>query len=353
MIPQTWMGGEVLVMLLVGIAIIFGFVILFAVSAVFLRIKNYRKAARWDRLEAMWEPLIMEVLYGEDPPERLWEVVETADERYFINFLVRYSRRLAGHERERLQTLARPYLPMVEADVRRRAPERRARAVQTLGELGMPHYAELLTAALDDRSALVAMAAARGLARREHPQYAGAVMKHLHRFSHWRPPFLAAMLAGMGSEAAPAIRATLADPERDSSVRTVAALALGQLHDARSAEVAAEVIGRDDDREVVAACLRLLGRVGRPEDLQLVRRQLRSDDAIVRGAAAGALGHLGSRVDVEPLQRIATTDESRWVAIAAARSVRELGGMKLLRDLAASTHRRASLALQVLSEAGI
>ena len=74
---------------------------------------------------------------------------------------------------------------------------------------------------------------------------------------------------------------------------------------------------------------------------------------MVRGAAAAALGHLGSQVDVAMLHKVATDDASRWVAISAARSLRDLGGVKTLRDLAASPHQRASLALQVLSEVGV
>ena len=220
------------------------------------------------------------------------------------------------------------------------------------GELGMPVYAAELVRGLDDPSVLVAMAAARGLARRDHPQHADAVMSRLHRFMHWRPNFLAAMMSSMGPEAAPAIRRTYADPKRDSGVRVVAAMALNQLHDARSAEIAAQIVKEDKDREVVAASLRLLAQVGRPEDLGLVRARLGAQDPVVRGAAAEALGHLGSPIDATKLQDLAMHDDSRWVAISAARSLRDLGGVKSLRELAASPHQRASLALQVLSETG-
>ena len=108
----------------------------------------------------------------------------------------------------------------------------------------------------------------------------------------------------------------------------------------------------DTDREVVAASLRLLAQVGRPEDLALVRSRLGAKDAVVRGAAAVALGHLGSSIDAVKLHDIAMDDDSRWVAISAARSLRDLGGVKSLRELAASPHQRASLALQILSETG-
>ena len=92
-------------------------------------------------------------------------------------------------------------------------------------------HADTVVAALDDRSPLVAMIAARALAKKETPQYAGAVLARLHRFTSWRPSFLASMLSSMGPEIAPILRSTLGNPAIDTQVRAIATMALRELHD--------------------------------------------------------------------------------------------------------------------------
>jgi len=294
----------------------------------------------------------MEILYGDDPPERLLALVGKRDRLFFVQFLLRYMRRLAGEERHQVSVLAQPFLPALSEELKSRSAERRARAVQTVGELGMPRYASQIVEALDDPAALVAFTAARALARREHPQFAEAIVERLHRFANWRPSLLGAMLAGMGGEAAAALRSAYGDDRRSPQVRAIAGMALAHLHDARAAPIAARIVAKETHRELAAASIRLLGRIGRPEDLPLIRRCLASSDEVVRGAAAAALGRIGAPVDLPTLHSAACEDGSRWVALAAARAVRDLGGIRQLRELAASTHERAALALQVLAEAG-
>jgi HEAT repeat protein len=294
----------------------------------------------------------MEYLYGEEIAEALWAIVPTDVELYFVEFVLRYRRRLSGDETIKIEALAQPYLPKVARRMRRRGAERRARAIQTLGELGLQDYAEAVAKYLDDRSPLVAMSAARALADPELPGYTNAILSRMHRFTNWRSSFLSAMLAGIGTDAAPDLRAKYEDETASPGVRAIAAGALGQLNDFKSAAIAAKILEGKPDRDLAAESLRLLGRVGRAEDVELVRRLIQSEDAVVRGASAGALGKLGSSADSEILRETASSDPSHWVAITAARGLRELGGVKALRELATSSHARAPLALQVLAEVG-
>ena len=105
----------------------------------------------------------------------------------------------------------------------------------------------------------------------------------------------------------------------------------------------------EHDREILAASLRLLGSVGQPEHLPAVRQMITSSDFVVRAAAVSALGNVGGSEDMT-LLHTACEDDSRWVAIHAARALRDAGHVDSLQQLAASGRARATLAMQVLSE---
>jgi len=319
----------------------------FAVVAVGFRIANTRKAHRWRGLEQRWEPALLEVIAGDAPADSLAPLVGPRDRRYFVAFLLRLRRRLRGSERDAVVAVARPYLDAIAEQLGSRSAEVRARAVQTLSLLGADIYGVELRRALEDPSPLVTMVAARGLARGQNPEHAAAILLHLEHFDEWNPRFLAAMLASMGPNAAAPLCDTLADPSRPVSVRAVAADALRALHDLPAADVAAAVLGASTDRELVAACLRLLAALGRPAHLPRILPLLTSDDPVVRGAAVRALATLGSAAERE-LLRAGLDDPSPWVARAAADGLMESGGADVLLALAATDHPRAVLAWQVL-----
>jgi hypothetical protein len=342
-------GGRVLLFLVIGIATLLLLAIGFAMSVVWLRRKNDRTAAHWNRLESKWDAILLDVLAGARPYEAFWDVVAPREQLYAVNYVLRYIKRVEGKERIRLQELGRPYLTPVIPRMQRGDPERRARAVQTVGEIGLPEHGDLVVRALDDPSPLVAMVAARSLARKEHPQYLPDVLERLHRFSTWSPNFLSSMLAAVGADAMPILREVFGDKDRQPQVRAIVATALGYLHDFGAADVAARVLREESDREILAASLRLLSSVGQPEHLPAVRQKVTSPDFVVRAAAVSAIGSIGGPEDMA-LLHTACEDDSRWVAIHAARALRDAGHVESLQQLAASGRARATLAMQVLSE---
>ncbi len=337
------------VMLSVGVAVLVVLVVGFATSVVVLRVRNAEKARRWNALEAKWEQPLLEALVGERDIERVLELVRPDEQLFFVDYLLRYARRLRGSEREVLTRLARPFLQPIAERTTIKDAERRARAVQTLGELGLQWHADAVVAALDDDSPLVRMIAARALVREDHPEYLPAVLGRFHLFMHWSPNFLASMLAATGPAALPALREAYADATRDPRARAVTATALGYLNDVEAGDMAAHIVETETDTDLVSASLRLLARVGRREHLPIVRARISAQSFAVRAAAASALGAFGDRDDVGRL-REAYNDASPWVAIHAARALREVGEATVLRDLAAERPARASLALQVLNE---
>ncbi len=344
-----YLREPVLTLLILGNLIFGAAALLLALTAVLLRLANDRKARRWGRLEAAWEPCGLDVVVGLDSPERMWALVAPKDRLHFLNFLLRFAKRVSGPERRVVDDLAAPYLDLVVRQLRFRAPERRARAVQTLSILGRRRYADRLLLALDDPSPLVAMVAARALARRESADFAGAILRRLHRFDQWRPSFLASMLAAIGPSVAPTLRLALADEQFSARARGVAADALRELHDYEAADVAAAILPRIAEREFLAATLNLLAHVGGVDHLPGIRGHARSLDPIIRARAIAALGFIGAAADI-PLIVEAFYDASPWVALRAAEALGYAHATDALTALGRPGAPRADLARQQLGE---
>ncbi len=336
---------RLLILAISGLAVT---VLAFAVMTVILRWRNERKAAVRGRLERTWDPLVLDVIVGALAPERLWHLVKRGEEVFFLSYLLRYARRLRGREREVIKELARPYLGHVLPHSQARSAERRALAVQTVGELGLPDHTDSIIAALDDRSQLVAMIAASALAVHPSENSEAALMARLDRFTGWRPRYLAAVLAAPGTRVAPLLRESLVDRGRSPAVRRVAAIALTLMHDPAAADPAYVIATEETDRDLRASVLRLLALVGRPEHLPGIRDLTGSSDPVLRGAACGVLGTLGVAEDRVTLEQSILDDPSGWVAMQAARALLAAHGREVLVRLAASDHERAPLAIQVL-----
>ncbi|HET9985991.1 MAG TPA: HEAT repeat domain-containing protein [Longimicrobiales bacterium] len=321
----------------------------FSVSALLLRLRNIKKAEFWRRLEDKWEAALPGVLAGTSPVEGMAKLVEPGEELYFVDFLYRHGRTMTRGQRAVLAKLAEPNLPVIAARMAKGDSERRARAVQTVAVLGFERHWQEIVAALDDESPLVVMTAARSLAREDGARFGGEVISRLHRFDDWSPKFLTSMLVSMGPGGAPVLRQSLANPVLLPRLRAVCAEALGQMRDLGSADTAAQVARSEADPDVLAACLRLLRRVGGRHHLPVIRQLGMSPDEGVRAQAIGALGRLGAAEDLERL-REALSDTSPWVVIQAARGLRDRGEADWLWKLAAGTDPGSEAALQVLGE---
>jgi len=325
--------------------------LLFALGAVALRWKNERRRHRLSELEANWEPALLQALVNPDDVDRLQSLVHDGDRLPFVRFILRYVGRVTGEQRDLLRTAVSPYLSAVATDARTGSVEERALAVQTLGTLGLPDYEAAVMQGLDDSSPLVAMVAARALARRDQAHYAEHVLQRLHRFGSWSKGYLSAMLAQIGPDAAPSLRGTLENRAEPNWVRTVAADALRRLNDLPSAGAAVSVLNESDDRDLAAACLRLLARTGDSRHVETARALAQVDDMVIRSAALQAVGQLGNVEDTELLFS-SLSDSSPWVALQSARAIGRALGPERLRSLADSLHPQAALARQVLREPG-
>jgi HEAT repeat protein len=332
-----------------GVVLLFAFSIVFALLAVVLRLRNDRVDKRRQRLTAAWEPVMLDVLAGSARESAVSALVEPRDHFYFLTFLQGYASRLRGKERDTVRRVAQPYVAELAANAFKGPAEKRGLSVQMLAGMGMPQYASVVAEALDDPSPFVAMIAARGLFRRGQEAFFPPVLKHLSRFTLWSRSFLSSMLAGGGSGTASLLRRKLTDARQPPSVRAVVVDALRLLNDLDSVPIVVPLVETETDRDLVAACLRLIRQLGHRDHVRVVRPLIESPDAVIRAAAAGALGAIGSPNEV-PLLQDALDDPAFWVSLEAARGLLALGDVATLRRLAASAGPWAVLAQQVLTE---
>ncbi|MCH7732812.1 MAG: HEAT repeat domain-containing protein [Candidatus Marinimicrobia bacterium] len=335
--------------IIVTIAIIIIFTLILSFIVIGLRIKNIQKEKHWQKLERKWERLIFDIMANELEAEQIWATVHPRERLYFLQYLLRFARRVRGEEFNTIKSMAKPYLYLLESRVKKGPPELRARAVQTLGVLGFPDYIQPVIEALDDPAPIVSMLAARALARKEYPDNVRFILPIIHRFENWSMSYLSALLALFGEGASSYLRATLADPTQDNMVRTACSDALKKLMDLKSADVANEVINSEKDPELLASLLRLLRSTGRKEHLDTVRSMIDSPEFIVRANAYSTLGFLGVETDRKCLIK-GIEDNNTWVAIHAARALMKLGGQTQLEKIALSNRSRSHLVQQVISE---
>lgn len=340
---------KVLVVLIVSVTALFILTLLFTVIVVLLRAGHVRRRQRREERGERWHDAVLDVLSG-GAPAGLHARVRPGEEIALLAFLMQFARRLRGDEARALALAAGPYLPAAMRNVSVRSTERRAHAVQALAAFGADDDTAVVLDALDDPSPYVAMTAAQALARPEHAAHAGRVIDRLWRFEQWSPEYLSAMLARLGAPAAEPARRILADPAQPPHARVVAADMLLRLNDLPAADVAARVLEQPDlDPSIAAACLRLVGRLGRAEHLDTIHRYAGSPSALVRAQSLRAAAAIGGAAEV-PAVTAALHDPSPWVKHEAAMGLLQLGRPDLLERFAAEDSPLALVARQALAE---
>lgn len=307
--------------------------LLFMVGVFVLRGRNQRAARRWQQADERWGNLLLDVLAQEAEPETLTERVAASDRDRFIEFLAGYSRRLRGLEQSILADLAIPFRSRIERMLGAPRPETRAQGVQIASVLGGDDAERLIAPALDDRSPLVNMVAARALSSRRSHGFLQTILVRSARFEEVDLRYMSTMIAGVGTAAMATLRNTLGDEKARPYARAVAADALMRMRDLESASVAARVLEHTTDTDIRIAALLLLGVVGHADHCGIVISFLEAGDAAVRGAATTALGSIGDK-DHVPLLEQRLEDASPWVRLRAAQAIRQLGGAAALREAA-------------------
>lgn len=296
----------------------------------------------------------MEVLRGDVSPRSLTDGIQMKHFNSFLEVLIPYATTVRGPEERLIQALADPFLQRVRANLSSRRPLIRAQAVQRLGLLGGPEQAEPLQKMLDDSSDRVAERAFHALARVGGPENTERLLDCLTRLDHVDRRHISSSLVKLGEGAAPSLRNAMAESKRDDFVRTCCAETLRELGDTAAVAVAAWLLDDVNFRvmckvpDLTSSLLRLLMQLGKGVHGPLVRAYCHAPDPTVRLHAAQALGQVGSPEDEVLLGMLVHSDDSRWVAISAARSLIKLGATTPLRKLRTLDHPRAQLASDLL-----
>lgn len=217
---------------------------------------------------------------------------------------------------------------------------RRARATRILGLLRDASHTNDLLRMLDDRSGEVRIVAARaigGLGPAAGPSAAGAVLRAVRsRRSAPGVPATVALstLTQLGVESEPAVVLGLEDD--DPGVRNVAAGVAGHNLFLATGPRLAQMAASDPDHTVRVSATEAFGAVGRPSDVHVIVGLLApTEPAVVRRAAARALGELGGDVAVAGLVSV-LGDDDRFLATSAATALAASeAGRRALRELAA------------------
>lgn len=314
---------------------------------VLLHKANTAKAEKWKALEAKWNPLISGIIAGFLPPQALLEKVEESEKLFFVDYLMRYVPKLEGEIKETLCSMAAPYLDRLASRMETGDDEQRARAILTLSNMGFEKYQHLIVQALDDPSPVVAMLASRSLSDRGASQYLDVVLSKIDLFRSWSPTYLTTMLESLARRQPTLLLMHLREQAHPDWVRAIILKALTQLYCSEALPLAADLLREDSDREIQAAALQLLARLGHTEYRPLIRSKCEHPDFVIRLHAIKALAQIGDQTDTELFQQL-LEDESRWVALQAAEALKSIGKLEILEKFADSGHSHAELALQVL-----
>jgi len=337
--------------LLLGLIIYLFILLLVALSLVLFTLRlhqsNEQKSQLWRQLEERWEPLLMEILAQEQWPDSFHKLVQEGEELFFIDFLMRYAEKLSGKSRQAITELAQPYLPQLAARASGGDSEQRARAILTLSTLAPKDYEAEIVAALDDESPLVCMLATRSLADNQATQFTAQILDKTTRFKAWSQSYLISTLVALARQEREILRSHLTESHRPEWIRLIILKALTELNDWQAMPLAVEFLNMDGDRELQAAALQFISRLGHDGLLDLIRKKCHADDFVIRLNAVKALAQLGNEKDQELLEKL-IADPSQWIAYQAAFALKKTQNFEALMRIAHSDHSRAALAEQVL-----
>lgn len=343
--PMLLLGGSIVLLMLALLG--------FLIAALLLRRGNDRKAREWERFEREWGELVEAVHAGRATGADVRAAVAAGEKLQFVDFLYKQAQRTEDPARRAvLSRLAMPYLPQIASRTSGADPERRARAVKTLAELGGESYSQELINALDDPSPLVAMSAARALAAEPSAKSVREIVTRVDRFAAWNRRFLRATLAQLGPAAIPGLQESVRNTDLGPAIRAVCLHVLSDLGDPEAAAIAGELLGTEDDVDLRAASLRVIRHSGDRSSSSAVRALCSHEDPVIRAQAIGTLARIADAADDELLEG-ALWDGSPWVALHAARGLKHRGQVAVLQRVFAGGEiesANSAVALQVLRE---
>ena len=340
---------QVFFILILSILILMFFVVFLGLTTFYLRIKNYLKFKKFSRLEKTWEPILLDILSEDRAPGEIQKYVNRDSMWQFLSYLSRYIAVVDGDARIQLVKTGNPYIRHVVKKLRSWKVEKRAEVISLMSRLEPEKYDVAFRHALNDPSFLVNMVAAKALARKGQPENGEAVLENLDRFHIWSVNLLSSVIAQVGVSLAPALRNLMLNREKPVWQRVIAIETLIKLYDFKSGDYCEEICSEEENREVLAAYLRLMRVIAEEKHIPVIRKLCERNDPVILSNAVRILTQI-STDDNEACYKKAMDNPSIWVVINASWGLKEAGKLDILRKYAYSDHPRAELARQVLTE---
>jgi len=340
---------QVFFILILSILFLMLFVIFLGLATFYLRIRNYLKYKKFSQLEKMWEPLLLDILSEDRPPEDIQAYVNHESMWQFLSYLSRYIAVVDGDARTQLVKAGNPYIKNIIQKLKSWKIEKRAEVISLMNRLEPEKYDVEFRKALNDPSFLVNIVAARALARKGQTENGEVILENLERFNIWSVNLLSSVIAQVGSSLAPALRNLMLNRDKPDWQRVIAIETLIKLYDFKSGDYCDEICSAGDNREVLAAYLRLMRIIAEEKHIPAIRKLCERDDPVILSNAVRILTQI-STDEHEACYKKAMDNPSIWVVINASWGLKEAGKLDILRKYAYSDHPRAELARQVLTE---
>jgi len=286
-----------------------------------MRVRNLQRARDVAAAQTTWRPLLAKAALGELPElPALRGRAERADVLLLWNQM---QDGIRGSAHDGLNRLADrlDFHATASKWIARGSLSNRVLGLATLGHLGRDEDVPALQAALHDPQALVSIAAARALLQVDAAAAAPMVLDEYLGRGDWPAARVGTLLRDAGADAvAPALMDRLLSATGDAQLRLLRLLRFAESP--RMGSVLQQLVERSDDAQVLSVALRQLHG---PDALARVRELAQHADALVRSAAAVALGNMGTLAD-RPLLTALMADRDWWVRYRAAQAVVALPG---------------------------
>lgn len=291
-----------------------------ALQVMAMRVRNQRRMRQRDAVHARWRPLLAQAALGDDPRQVLPPLTyRELDDVLLLWNQLQDGLRGSGHD---CLNHAAAWLGL-HGEAQRwsesRNIARRVLGLVTLGHIGRNEDLPRLRMALIDPQGLISLAAARALLQIDAVAAVPEVLDQYLRRGDWPAARVGTLLRDAGADA-------VAPPLIERLLRTSGETQLQLLRLLRFAEsprtggVLEALVRRSEDPQVLSVALRQLHG---PTALERVRELARFPDALVRSAAAVALGRIGSEADRDLLTGL-MSDRDWWVRYRATQAQFEL-----------------------------
>lgn len=305
-----------------GISLVVAFGL--ALQVMLMRLNGQRRQRERDALVARWQPLLARAALGEVLPDPL-PPLRPADHSELILVWLHLQDGLRGSAHDSLNSLAERLGLRASAERWARPGEsgmaQRVLALAMLGHLGRPADAPLLRQSLTHPLPMVSLGAARALLQIDAAGEAPRVLDEFLRRPDWPAARVGTLLREAGAQAvAGPLAQRLLEGDTPSQQRLLPLLRLAETP--HGAGVLTQIVQRSDDAQVLSIALRQLHA---PDAIGRVRTLASHRDALVRSAAAQALGRIGNADDRELLRQL-MSDSDWWVRYRAAQAQLMLPG---------------------------